>query len=261
MNESVSAQIAGEPLPHWPAPPGARVVFLTDCRTPTERGVVERWVAQARPEGTSQEAVAFVGLPARSDDIRPFAARLKTFVGDPTVVLAPVRIAWLPREHRGERTAQLSDLLLLRDPRHPREAAQQRIVQIEPERCRIVAGLPASIGELDARAKADGDADASDLEAFAGFVSRQAALALERAAYRLIGRRYKLPKLVREQIAASRRFRDGAAELARKLKRSEESVAKEALGYQDGAQSLCDRRDDASGARFVLARLWRGDRL
>ncbi|MBL9096418.1 MAG: glycerol-3-phosphate 1-O-acyltransferase [Alphaproteobacteria bacterium] len=231
MNESVSSQTVGVPLPQWPVAEGARVVFLTDCRTATERQVVERWIAQTRPAGTREDQVSFLGLPIKADDARPFATQLKAYLDDPATMLAPVRVAWLPREHAGERSARLTDLVLLRDPRKPKEAQQKRIVQVEPERCRLVAGLPASIGDLNTRAKASADADASDVDAFAEFVTRQAKLALERAEYRLIGRRYKLPKLVREQIAASRRFREGVEEVAAKLKRSNDSVMKEALGY------------------------------
>ena len=40
MNETVSPQVSGEPVPQWPAAPGVRVAFLTDCTTATERGVV-----------------------------------------------------------------------------------------------------------------------------------------------------------------------------------------------------------------------------
>ncbi len=231
MNETVSMQMSGVPLPQWPAPDGARIVFLTDCRTATERQVVERWIAQTRPAATPEDAVSYLGLPMKVDDLRPFATQLAERTKEPRVLLAPVRVTWLPREHGGERVARVSDLLLMRDPRRPREKLQQRIVQVEPERCRVVAGQPASVAELDERAKRGGDADASDPEAFAEFVTRQARLALERAEYRLIGRRYKLPKLVREQIAASRRFREGVTEVAKTLKRSDASVMKEALGY------------------------------
>lgn len=231
MNETVSPQTSGEPLPQWPASASARIVFLTDCTTPTERAVVERWIAQVRPKEVRQEQLSYLGLPAKADDLKPFATQLAAYFGDEAVVLAPVRIAWLPRERGGERTARLSDLIMLRDPRHPRESDQKKIVAVEPERCRVVAGGPATIGELNARAKTSGDADASDAEAFAEFVSRQARLALERAEYRLIGRRYKLPKLVAEQIAASRRFREGVDETAAKLNRSSNSVMKEAVKY------------------------------
>jgi glycerol-3-phosphate O-acyltransferase len=231
MNEAVSPRIAGEPLPQWPAAEGARVVFLTDCRTAVERGVVERWAAQARPSGTAENQVSFLAIPQKYDDSRPFATQIAEFLKEEGVLLAPVRVAWLPREHGGERSVRISDLMLLRDPRQPREKEQKRILQIEPDRCRVVAGQPASIGDLNARAKAAGDADASDAQAFAAYVMRQAQLALERAEYRLIGRRYKLPRLVTEQIAASRRFRQGIAEIAARLKRSEAAVSKEALGY------------------------------
>lgn len=231
MNDSVSTQIQGTPLPVWPADAGVRVVFLTDCRTVTERQFVERWIAQTRPEGTAEAQVSFIGLPAKADDIRSFAQLLRPYLDDPQVMLAPVRIAWLPRELKGERSARISDLLMLRNPRKPREKEQVRIIQTEPERCRIVAAQAASIGNLNDRAKKTADADASDAEGFADFVMRQARLALERAEYRLIGRRYKLPRLVSEQIAASKRFRDGAGELATRLKRSESSVLKEALTY------------------------------
>ena len=231
MNDKVSTQIQGTPVPGWPAASGVRVLFLTDCRTVTERQHVERWIAQTRPEGTSETQVSFIGLPNKPDDAKTFANLLQPYIADAAVVLAPVRVAWLPRELKGERIARLSDFLLLRDPRHPREKEQVRIIQTELERCRIVSAQPATIGELDTRAKRDADADASDVEAFSDFVTRQAHLALERAEYRLIGRRYKLPKLVREQIAASRRFRDGVAEMATKLNRSEQSVLREALTY------------------------------
>lgn len=72
MNEVVSAQVSGEPLPQWPAPAGKRVVLILDCNTPTERGVVERWAAQARPSGTTAEQVTFLAIPAKFDDARVY---------------------------------------------------------------------------------------------------------------------------------------------------------------------------------------------
>lgn len=231
MNETVSPQIQGTPLPTWPAEPGVRIVFLVDCRTATERQFIERWVAQTKPAGTEMSQVSYLDLPKRLEELKPFTQALAPHLSDTATVLAPVRIAWLPRELQGERIARLSDLLMLRNPRKPREKMQARILQTEPERCRLVAAQPASVANLNDRAKAASDADISDAEGFAGFVVRQAQLALERAEYRLIGRRYKMPRLVREQIAASKRFRDGVREQAQRLKRTEQSVHTEALGY------------------------------
>lgn len=231
MNETVSPQIQGTPLPSWPAEPGARIVFLIDCRTATERQFIERWVVQTKPSGTEMARVSYLNLPKRLEELKSFSQALTPHLADTTTVLAPVRIAWLPRELQGERIARLSDLLMLRNPRKPREKMQARILQTEPERCRLVAAQPASVANLNDRAKAASDADISDAEGFAGFVVRQAQLALERAEYRLIGRRYKMPRLVREQIAASKRFRDGVREQAQRLNRTEQSVHAEALGY------------------------------
>jgi glycerol-3-phosphate O-acyltransferase len=231
MNETVSPQIQGTPLPSWPAEPGARIVFLIDCRTATERQFIERWVVQTKPSGTEMARVSHLNLPKRLEELKSFSQALTPHLADTTTVLAPVRIAWLPRELQGERIARLSDLLMLRNPRKPREKMQARILQTEPERCRLVAAQPASVANLNDRAKAASDADISDAEGFAGFVVRQAQLALERAEYRLIGRRYKMPRLVREQIAASKRFRDGVREQAQRLNRTEQSVHAEALGY------------------------------
>ena len=48
------------------------------------------------------------------------------------------RVAWLPRERRGDRRARWSDLLLMTNPRRPRARAQERIVRREPDRYRVV---------------------------------------------------------------------------------------------------------------------------
>ncbi len=230
MNQAVSPSLDGSPWPSWPADPSARVVFLVDARTATERQYIERWIAQSKPADLDGSRVSILTL-SRSDDAKAFSQQLGPFLTDESCVMAPVRVAWLPRELQGERLARLSDLLLWRDPRKPREKLQQRILQTEPERCRVVAAQSASLGNLNARARAAGEADLGDVESFSGFVQRQAHLALQRAEYRLIGRRYKMPRLVRQQIAASKRFRDGVSELGQRLKRTEDEVQKEALEY------------------------------
>src|SRR5207302_688376 len=65
--------------------------------------------------------------------------------------------------------------------------------------------------------------------AFASFVSRQAMLALERAEREVIGDRYKVPRLVAEQIAESADFRARLATLADSLSRPRDEVLKDAI--------------------------------
>ena len=142
--------------------------------------------------------------PAGSPGARPPAGLVDR---DDDTALVPVRVAWLPEEHPGRRAARLADMMPGRDPYRPSERQQQRILARQPGRAVVLAGEPATIGSLRARwAQATGGDDPDD---FGGYVARRATLALDRAEYRLRGPRYKTPSLVKEEILASRRFREG----------------------------------------------------
>jgi glycerol-3-phosphate O-acyltransferase len=83
----------------------------------------------------------------------------------------------------------------------------------QPSRARVLVGEPATIGTLRRRwAEATGGEDPDD---FGGYVARRATLALDRAEYQLRGPRYKTPSLVKEEILASRRFREGLGRVRR----------------------------------------------
>ncbi len=178
--------------------PGA--VVLAQAATPTEERLIREHVAEA-----GGRADAVISLPpAGSPGARPPAGLLDR--SDDTA-LVPVRVAWLPEERSGRRAARLADMMPGRDPYRPSERQQQRILARQPGRAVVVAGEPATIGSLRARwAQATGGADPDD---FGGYVARRATLALDRAEYRLRGPRYKTPSLVKEEILASRRFREG----------------------------------------------------
>jgi glycerol-3-phosphate O-acyltransferase len=178
--------------------PGA--VVLIQAATPTEERLIRRQVAAAcglvqdvvsLPPADSPGARAPDGLLDRADD----------------TALVPVRVAWLPEEHSGRRAARLADMMPGRDPYRPSERQQQRILARQPGRAVVLAGEPATIGAL--RARWARDTDGNDPEDFGGYVARRATLALDRAEYRLRGPRYKTPSLVKEEILASRRFREG----------------------------------------------------
>lgn len=145
---------------------------------------------------------------------------------DPYVV--PVKVAWLPRERDGSRAVRATDLLLLSNPRRPRPRAQAQILRHEPDRCRVVVGDPARLGELRQR-----HAQTRDEDGFAAFVSRQARLALARAERLHAGLQYKVPRLVVEEMAASPRFTEQLQRLATELNRPVQDVAAEADGYLD----------------------------
>ena len=197
-----------------------RVVVLMDARTATERRLIGAWARASYP---AAEVLAS-GDPA-------LGARLSGG-GDAQVV--PVRVTWLPREREGDRRVRTADLLALMNPHRPWAPVQPRIVRRDSERARVTAGEPASCEEL--RTRFDREiGGAHSASAFASFVSRQAMLALERAERAVIGDRYKVPRLVAEQIAESAEFRSRLAALADKIERPVDEVMREVV---DGLHEL-----------------------
>jgi glycerol-3-phosphate O-acyltransferase len=165
-------------------------VLLTQAATPTEARLIRDRIAAAG--GTERPAVSLAGIPA-------------ALLDEPDLRLVPVRVAWLPTEHAGRPATQLT--ALMRDPYHPSERQQRRILARQPGRAIVLTGEPATVDELRRRwvETTEGEADAD----FAGYVARRATLALDRAEYQVRGPRFKTPSLVKEEILASRRFRAG----------------------------------------------------
>ncbi len=226
-----------QPVPEDPAWPGAErrpIVFLLDAASGIERRVLEHWIAEHRPEGVTSEGIESIPIPAtRGSGQRgrldpKLEARLA--IGDDPL-MAPLRVAWQPPEVDGVHRTRLRDLLSTGDPRDPGRLRQWWVLRRHPERCRIVAGEPAPLSQLRERWQVACGTDAAQTTGLADFVALQATLALERAERRLRGTRYKVPRFVRESIAARPSFRGGVARLARELGKPEEKVAAEAIGY------------------------------
>jgi glycerol-3-phosphate O-acyltransferase len=221
-----------EPLrdePTWPVlgvGGPSRVVFLCDASSHLERRLLQAWVERHRPAGADCECIQIPPTRRRREvPGRVLEARLAA--GD-DIVLAPLRVAWLPRKRDGVRAARFSDLLRLGDPRDPGWLRQQVILRRERDRCRVVAGEPAPLSELRGRWQQASGAGTDTTAGLADFVARQAALALERSERRLRGARYKVPRLVHEDILGRPAFRGGLALLAREHGRRISRVEREA---------------------------------
>jgi glycerol-3-phosphate O-acyltransferase len=212
-------QVAPAPIPMItqrtppvPSEPGTPVVLLVEASGAVERSVVEDWRRSVRADGDGLEVVP-ASEPGLADRLDP--------ADDPLIV--PVRVAWLPRERRGERRTRWSDLMTLTNPHRPRPREQARIVRRDPDRCRVVVGEPAHVTELHERWLSR-TREPADESTFAGYVARQAALALDRAERSVIGNRYKAPRFVAEELAESRELHDEIARLAEELGESEAEV-------------------------------------
>jgi glycerol-3-phosphate O-acyltransferase len=209
-------------------------VFLVDASSSLERRLLDRWIESTRPENVEPGAFDVVAIPPsrRSRRRRALDSRLEATlaVGDDPV-LAPLRVAWFPKTRGGVRAVHLADLLAFGDPRDPGALRQWWIRRRSPERCRVVAAEPAPESELRARWRRNGGADATETTGLPEFVARQAALALERAERRVRGARYKVPRLVHEEILSRPAARGGIARLARELGRDERRVRRDAERY------------------------------
>jgi glycerol-3-phosphate O-acyltransferase len=186
----------------------ARPVHLVFAATPVERAEVDRRLSESGRRGELVDA----------GDAN-LASLLASHGRDP--VITPVTLAWLPPERGGVRRGSVVDLLTLANPRRPRVRRQRRILSTDPARSRLVVGAPAPLSELRERfaAVSGGNGDVQ----FGAFIARQGQLALEREELTFTGRRYKVPRLVAEEISQSARFRAAVEGLARTL---DEPVAK-----------------------------------
>lgn len=213
--------------PAWPANGSGPLVFLASTAGPVEREMLEEWIEASAPGGAADgHELIDLGQPELED-------RLER--GDDPV-LAPLSVAWLPRERHGVRQARLADLLSLRNPRRPTVPGQRRILRRSPDRGRIVLGEPASLGDLRRRREQSGGSSLAE------FVRRQATLALERAERAVVGMQYKVPRLVHEEITDSARFRDGIQELAERLELAPEEAERRALEALDQMVASQSRR-------------------
>lgn len=183
-------------LPAAATTPGS-VVALVDAAGRVERELIGSWLAEG---GIAQEFGT--SAPVTQLDLDPDAVstRLVGRRDDPLVV--PVRVLWLPPERDGVRRTSFGDLLSMSNPRKPNRFIQRRLVTKAPDRHLVLTGAPARLSEL--RANNPGSAGAPD--AFARAIVRAGIVALERAERAVIGDRYKVPRLVVEEILDSPEF-------------------------------------------------------
>ncbi|MCA9502172.1 MAG: glycerol-3-phosphate 1-O-acyltransferase [Spirochaetaceae bacterium] len=226
MDPSTSEAI---PNPAWPGAPGERVLFLLDAASALEVEVLRSWIESARPDGLPADRVEAIRIPSsrRPRPIDGAALEVCLSSGEPLRV-APLRVVWLAPEREGRREAGLLDLMLLGDPRDPGPLRARFIQRFAPDRCRVVAGEPATARALRRRWQEALGSDLAETTGLVPFVVRQAALALDRAERRHRGGRYKIPRFLKAEILDRPAFRGGLEQIAREAGRPIERVRKEA---------------------------------
>ncbi len=228
LSVDVSPPLRNEP--GWPLAPGCRPVFLLDASSGLEERLLRAWVARHKPAEVGTSGYDVVRIPPSRRPRKRFSLRAleACLASGGEALLAPLRVVWLPKRRGAVRTVLPRDLLLLRDPRDPGALRQSVILRTDSERCRIVAAEPAPLSELRERWRRAGGADISLTTGLAEFIARQAVLALERTERTLRGARYKVPRLVHEDILGRPSFRGGIHRLAGALGRTPANVTREA---------------------------------
>ena len=214
----------------WPGVVTQKLVFLLDYSTPLERQVLERWIEAHKPEDAgSSDTFELLNLGYRSEAAKAtvLASLRQLLQASPeTTYLVPLRVLWLPKAD-AQGGLRLRDIIT-GDPRAPGSLKQQWIARRDPSRYRPIAAAGASVEELTARLALLAPEQRADEQELAAFIARQALLALERAERAVNGVRYKVPRLVTEEVLAKPRLKAAIVEHAETTGRSLENVTKEA---------------------------------
>lgn len=191
-----------------------KTLVVADVNSTTERGLIRRWAAKTHPGAPVVEVTNLTDDHIRQD-----------------VAVQPVRVTWLPKERASGNPLSPSELLLLAQPRRPWRPWQQILSLVRPDAAKVTVAEPATAAELRGRFTdryQRPDQTGADQKGLGTFVGRQAIMALDRAERGTLGTRYKVPRLIAEQIMDKPGFQADLENLAVKLDRDTEAVTDDA---------------------------------
>lgn len=203
----------------WPDGGHRTVLFLLDAEDDQERALLEE-----RIRAQSLDAGAHVETFALGDDDGELRRLLTDLPGD--AWLQPLRLIWLPKPRSGA-SGLLQDLIAL-GIGNPGPRRRRRILAEEPERVRVLRGDGARIDTVRADALRSWGAEAEG-EVLSAFVRRQALVVLDRVERNARGARYKVPRLLPEDVFANREFRARLWQVAQEKDRDPADVEAEAV--------------------------------
>ncbi|MDG4667807.1 glycerol-3-phosphate 1-O-acyltransferase [Mycobacterium sp. 236(2023)] len=184
-------------------------LVLAAASSPAEQELLSDWL-RAQRHAHPESKIEVLTLPADGDPSPAELAQLVELLeADDERSVVPVRVFWVPG---GLPTrSKVVSLLSGRDTYRPPKVLQHSILKRDPSRARVVAGEPAKVSELHDRWSETTVAE--NPREFARFVIRRATLAIERVELRLLGPEYKSPQLIKPEVLASARFREGLGQI------------------------------------------------
>lgn len=180
-------------------------LVLAYVKSPVEADLVHEWLERYR-DGRPDHRIELLELDPSQRSSGAMARLVGHLQRDERRSILPVRVFWMPRAEASA-LKRVAALLPGRNPYRPSERQQRQILRTESSLARVVVGEPASVADL--RSQWSENTVAENPRDFAHFVTRRAVLALERAENRILGPQYKSPRLVKPEILASTRFREG----------------------------------------------------
>ncbi|MBS9533443.1 glycerol-3-phosphate 1-O-acyltransferase [Mycobacterium sp. M1] len=181
------------------------LLVLAIVSSSVETGQIRGWLDRYRADHAGAH-VDVLQLPSADPSPAEMAQLVAALEHDENRLVMPLRVFWMPPAEASI-PSRIAALLPGWNPYQPNERRQRRIIRTNPALARVVTGEPATVADL--RRQWSEKTVGENPRDFAHYVTRRAALALERAEYRILGPQYKSPRLVKPEILASARFRDG----------------------------------------------------
>ncbi|SEH13783.1 glycerol-3-phosphate acyltransferase [Sphingopyxis sp. YR583] len=202
-------------------------LYIIDARNGVERRILLDWIHST--SGDDEPAWASLDIED-GDHALPVDVLQARLGGAPSRQVVPLRVAWRIPGFDKDRALKFRHLIF-GDPRHPGPLRSRLILLRDRRRAQILVGEAATLDMLRDRFCAQtggGDGEGADSPEFAGFVARQAALALDVAERGVRGTRYKVPRFVADGLRTSPKFRAALADLAEKTGRPVGDLYREA---------------------------------
>ncbi len=202
-------------------------LYIIDARNGVERRILLDWIHSTSGDSEPQWASLDIEDGDHALPVDVLRARLG---GAASRQVVPLRVAWRIPGFDRDRALKFRHLIF-GDPRHPGSLRARLILLRDRRRAQILVGEAATLDTLRDRFCAQtggGDGEGADSPEFAGFVARQAALALDVAERGIRGTRYKVPRFVADGLRTSPKFRAALADLAEKTGRPVGDLYREA---------------------------------
>ncbi|MBL9070718.1 MAG: glycerol-3-phosphate 1-O-acyltransferase [Sphingopyxis sp.] len=188
-------------------------LYIIDARNGVERRILLDWIHATSGDREPQWASLDIEDGDHALPIDMLQLRLD---GAPSRLVVPLRVAWRIPAFDRDRALKFRHLIF-GDPRHPGPLRARFILWRDRRRAQILVGEAATLDALRDRfctQTGGGDGEGTESPEFAGFVARQAALALDVAERGIRGSRYKVPRFVADGLRTSPKFRAALAELS-----------------------------------------------